>query len=155
MNQLMCQQIQQYLQVKSKCNFAISLVQHPFQEQHPKVFQNKMLEHRKSLNVKGLMLDFIGLCWFQHSVPSKLYCLTFIKSSIRRDIKPKYLKFFPVLELASVPRGLNVFLGRIGRSFLCALDSPAPPYSRRQRSLSDAWPFSRALGGKSCLMSPQ
>lgn len=56
----MCQQIQQYLQVKSKCNFAISLVQHPFQEQHPKVFQNKMLEHRKSLNVKG---SNAGLHW--------------------------------------------------------------------------------------------
>lgn len=39
--------------------------------------------------------------------------------------------------------------------FFLAEGSLAPPNPGRWRCQSDAWPFSWALGGKSCLMSPQ
>lgn len=70
-------------------------------------------------------------------------------------------RFFHVVQFAAILRDLDFppeeaeDIKGFRKLFFLAPGSLAPPNPGRWRCQSDAWPFSWAMGGKSCLMSPQ
>lgn len=72
-----------------------------------------------------------------------------------KNVKTESPEFFLVVQKKRLKLFLRMgYKGFKGSSSWQRVSS-APPNPGQWRCQSDAWPFSWALGGKSCLMSPQ